>query len=636
MSVNQVKLCLVDNIFYYFDVVDYNINIDVMYMESYKQFGGIITESEAFRHIKSIGYEFETTDLAKLSLEGDSYLINSSNNNADMDESQQFDKNYFTYGISLDLSDDPSETEFRESEESEESNVSVRTQKSTAENDNEYAEYMLEPRPKDGKNTKVAITNDIASHSFIKMLNRKCRGRENEKNALYMFRTHGGKIYNIKFDHYMAERPCATFSGLEVVITYYKPKRGNNLILNMFADACDRVISHLSNLKESRGDLFIANKNKKGFTAIGKIPYRKLFHKEGTNLYYLEKFDGASTNTRLQFQNIVFKPQMTFCVDVEHVYEVIKQIALPSTQRSGISDKLRMTLVHSAYVELMEKFTIPMVESYNDINTANGWKCEINMNTVFGRKMVNYLFLIYIKIDTYLLVYKKQTEEELDDTSISKNYFKNVLYMLVRHSNFELYSRMKYYMKKQFKKSEADTVSLLSVLMYNVDFLSTVMYSDKPEIFSKLNKSDPDYGDPKKSLESYFAFFENPIDPKSPDWLIHSETDGESTMYPLKEDDIIIENRFFNSAARQYYMNVLGKSMPMTDAFRLKQLIEVVAQVKGKSAKVMEMALTNKVLNPATGRLVAKCDHGKVRNDKFRCVTERAVAAKRARTRRSK
>lgn len=607
-------------------------------MESYKQFGGIITESEAFRHIKSIGYEFETTDLAKLSLEGDSYLINSSNNNADMDESQQFDKNYFTYGIALDLSDDPSETDFRESEESVESSVTSRTQKPTADNDFEYAEYMLEPRRKDGENIKVAITNDIATHSFVKMLNRKCRGRENEKNALYMFRTNGGKIYNIKFDHDLAVRPCSTFSGLEVVITYYKPKYSNNLILKMFADACERIIDHLSNLKESRGDLFMANKNKKGFTAIGKIPYRKLFHKKGTNLYYLETYDGDYTNTRLPFQNVIFKPQMTFCVNVEHVYEVIQQISFPSKLRVGMEDKRMMGYSYNTYTELMNKCIIRMVEAYNKMNTDHSWDCEIDMNTVFGKKMVNYLFLIYVKVDTYLLRYKKQTEEEINNVNIPSDYFKDELYMFVRHSNFELYSRMKYYMKKQFKRSEADTVELLSVLMYNVDFLSKSMYSDKPEIFSKLNKSDPDYGDPKKSLWSYFAFFENPIDPTSPDWLIHSETDGESTMYPLKEDDIIIENRFFNSAARHYYLNTISKTMPKSGgAFNLKQLIDVVANVKGKSAKEMEMALTNKVLNPATGRLVAKCDHGKVRNDKFRCVTDRAAAApKRARTRRSK
>jgi hypothetical protein len=605
------------------------------------QFGGIITDSDIFRHIKSIGYEFETSDLAKLSLE-ESYLINSGNNTMDMDDEQQFDKNYFTYGITLDLEKDQ-EIDFMDSSESEGSNlVSSESVGSDPDIDYEYTEYMLEPRPGDGKNTKVAITNDIAKTQFHKMITPKCRGRESQKNSIYMFRTHAGKMYRIKFDYPLRERSCSTFSGLEIVITYYKPKRGPNLILNMFADACERVIEHLSNMKETRGDLFITNKNKNGLSGIGKIPYRKLYNKEGTNLYYLETYDGASTNTRLQFRNFQFKPQMTFCVSIDNAYEVMQQISLTTdkNRKSALRSKRRMNISYDSSSKIMNTIVIPMVQKYNEAINAKGLQYTIDPNTLFGKRMVNYLFLMYIKIDTYLLNYVKQSDEELKNPSTKRIYFKSYLYMLVRHSNFELYSRMKYHMEKNFPtRPKEDIKRLLNLFIYNPKFLSTV-YTEIPYIFSKINKSDPDYGDPRRSLKSYFEFFENPADPtKSADWLIYSDTDGESSMYPMKGDDILIENRFFNDAARNYLLNVLGKNSP-TMGLRLKDLMDIVAAVKGKSAKDMEMALTNKVINPTTGRLVAKCEDGKVRNDKFRCVKSNTTRApkvnKRATTRRAK
>ena len=606
---------------------------------SKQQYGGIINKSDVLKHIISIGYEFETHDLAKLSLHEEKYLINSANNNEDMEEELRFDKNYFTYEAAMDLEND-TDSSFFESDESKQSIKTAPTVPS-GEIDAEFVEYMLEPRPKDGKKTKMAITNDIANAPFIKMLTKKCRGREKEKNSLYMYRTHQGKLYSIKFDPDMRKISCGNFSGLEIVITYYKPKRGDNVILETFADACERIVQHLSGLKESRGDLFLANKNKKGFSAIGKIPYRRLFHKDGTNLFYMETYDNEMVNSKFPLSEVVFKPQMTYCANIEHVYDIIEYLSyVPSDMRARRNEKNKMKIVYDNYVDLMNKCIIPMIEEYNELNTKFNWKCEIDMNTSFGKIIRNYLFLMYIKIDAYILFYEKQTEEELQEINAQKNYFKNYLYMLVRHSNFELYSRMKYYMKKQFKKTENETVELLNFLICNVDFLSETMYNNNPEIFGKkLAKSDPNYGDPKVSIESYFAYFENPIDKDFDDWFLYSHTDGESTMYPLKGDDIIIETRFFSATVRHFYGNTMGKRMSsLGDSLSLKQMVDFVAFQQNKSRQNLIMSIENKVLNPNTGRMVMKCEEGKVRNENFRCIkpkTTRPTKPKPTRTRRA-
>lgn len=602
-------------------------------MSGNKQFGGIITESDVLKHIISIGYEFETHDLAKLSLYEDKYLINSANKTGDLVDELKFDDNYFLYEATLDLDKDADSSFY----ESSESMPSIHTAPTivSGEIDAEFDEYMLEPKPKDGKNTKVAITNDIANSAFIRMLNKRCRGREEDKNALYVFRTREGKEYKIKFDSDMRKISCGNFSGLEIVITYYKPKRGPNIIIETFADACERLLDHLSGLKEQRGDLFMANKNKGGYTAIGKIPYRKLYRKEGTNLHYLETYDSSYINTRTSMSKVTFKPQMTYCTNIEHVYDIILYLTEIPKMRKMPGSISTVNIGNIIYNELMRVCIIPLIEDFNEDNESYA----IDTETTFGKIMRNYLFLMYIKIDAYLSYYKKQTAEELQDINTHKRYLKNNLYMLVRHSNYEIYSRMKYHMKNKFTLTNKVAASLLKKLMFNKDHLSVYIYHTQPEIFgSKLAKTDANYGDPKVNMESYFDFFENPKD-KERDWLIFSEIDGESTMYPLKSDNVIIETRMFIGDVLHYYIKTLKKrTSSSADNFTLKQFADIVAEVKQKPQPNFIMKLDNKELNPSTGRMVMKCLEGKVRNENFRCVkakTARQTKQRAADTRRA-
>jgi len=614
-----------------------------------KQFGGVIIESDVLKKIISIGFEFETHDIAKLSLEGDSYLINSGNNNEDLDEEKQKNDNYFQYEAALDLSDDSDISSLKTSIESDPTLFTPPTVKS-GEIDAEYQEYMLEPKPTDGDKIKSAITNDIASSKFAMMLNRKCRGREEHKNALYIFRTENGQLYRMKFDDEIRKTSCGTFSGLEVVITYYAPEKSKNVIVKTFADACERIVNHLSGMSEIKGELYLANKNKSGYTAVGKMDYRKLYHKEGTNVFYLETYDSLYNPKRMPLKNINFKPQMTFCTNVEDIYDVIAQLCDPSKSRGAMKEKKELADMAETYATLMHKIR-NMVQAYNDINTQKGWKCEIDMSTSFGKIMLNYLFLIYIKLDAYL-EFEKQTESELAKLNAKKKYLKNYLYMYVRHTNGELYERMKFHMKKQFKrKTNKEIVELLSVLMYNVNYLSTAMYPNRAEIFNtKLNRSDPNFGDAQISLKSYFDYLEKPIDKDLDDWLLASGLDGSSTMYPLAGDNIIVETRFFSDLARHYLVNELKLRLQKNNSITLKNMMDIVAHVKDKNAKELEANLSNKVLNPNTGRLVNKCAEGKVRNENFRCVkprtnvraapgkprTERVPKANEKRTRRKK
>ena len=156
-----------------------------------------------------------------------------------------------------------------------------------------YLEYFYENREGDGDNVKFQVTNDLAVTSITKLAKPICKKLHGmPKNEMYYFKT-TDKIYDIHFSK-KTFHECETFSDLEYVITYYNPNNYENIILDTFVDACSRIVEHLSNLTQIPGNLVMKNDDNK-LNPIGLtksiINKRILYHKPGTNLYYMDIYD---------------------------------------------------------------------------------------------------------------------------------------------------------------------------------------------------------------------------------------------------------------------------------------------------------------------------------------------------------
>jgi hypothetical protein len=185
--------------------------------------GGSLISDHIFKKIISIGYEFESHDLSKLSLHSNKRsLINSQislrslEDKIDRNSATVVDDNYVSIRIPIHKDDKPpkekvalnetkniramddEELEFMEAfeEEMEEENARL-----LEERENEsYLEYINENRKSDNKSTiKFQVTNDIGDVDFGDMLKSYCEDVNIAKNDMYFFKTNSGKMYDIKF-----------------------------------------------------------------------------------------------------------------------------------------------------------------------------------------------------------------------------------------------------------------------------------------------------------------------------------------------------------------------------------------------------------------------------------------------------
>ena len=93
---------------------------------------------------------------------------------------------------------------------------------------------------------------------------------------------------------------------------------------------------------------------------------------------------------------------------------------------------------------------------------------------------------------------------------------------------------------------------------------------DTTTIFSRdfsIDKETDSYGDPTFSLNSYFDFFEDPVDNeknkkldgitiKYYDWLEYAEHDIYSANMDLKGDVVLLECRFFQDILTSYFYSI--------------------------------------------------------------------------------
>jgi len=530
-------------------------------------FGGSLNENEIFSKIVSIGYEFETHDIAKFSLhENGTSLINSDTNIRNLTyklpdkiAEKVDDNNYIFYledDIKLNKQNNgkkynmehyyiPSKsTNTNTNTHHSSTHHSTKTDSDNLDNDADYfIEYIDEPDTVD-KDLQLRITNDLGDSEFSDMISR-CQRSRKSNNDMYIFKTKDHE-YSLKFYEIT---DCQSFSGVEYISTYYKPTKDNNVILDTFVDACRRILEHLDGLKKIKGNLYMNVKNK--FQKIGNLDHRYLFHKPNTNLYYLHTNDDKYTLRPSSLLNSVFVPQMTFGCKAENLISIMKQLLF--VQSSYKNGKQNLRYLQSEYDRLLtvEKITDMMISSY-----------ETNSNTKLDNEFKCYLFMILYKLDVYINYY----DEENDD------YFKSRMFFLSRHTNNTFYKLMIEWLHKHHSLSHKKAVNQIHALLKTSDDAIRLLYQIKgkrqKDIKLKtisIEKSNEEYGNPVESIVSYFEFFEDPLEDTSDelfdknwfqnDWLVFNKIDYYTTRMDIKDGILLTENRSFKMEIKNYIKN---------------------------------------------------------------------------------
>jgi len=621
--------------------------------------GGNLNANAIFKKILSLGYEFETSEIAKLSLHGKKKTFVNSDiaprvleNRTDRQSIKRVDDNYLSVRIPIGVDLAKIEEEFPEEMDPEEMDESEREYyeefkedyeehrmlEKWAKKENEsYLDYFYEYRATDNhKSVQFQITNDLGETGFESMLSSYCEELETEKNDMYSFKTNKGNNFDIKFSEEIASNEvCQSFSGVEFVITYYNPKKDNpSVIIDTFLDACSRIIDHFGNLKPIPGTLFI-DQGKKELTPVGYLEgNRLLYRKPKTNLYYMQTYDSFDTMSpegdvaTQNMSTVSFIPQMTFRCKAEDAIDIMKEIMKPVSR-----DKIGKTLTVNQKreyrdLEMVEQTVDDLIKIFSEKNDA-----EINMKSRMGQILKTYIFLIIYKLFMFFKGHVKILSK--------KDYLKDHLSFNSRHGNLELYARIKEIMEEEYGFDGKEATQIL--FSYTETFLpffeSELKEPEHKEDFDEegkyrygedfykvdLPEDDENYGNPLYSVPSYFKHLET----SGKDWFEVAKYDVFSTSFSLTDDIILIENRWFRYAIALYLRNNVDAKIS-DDFLRVKDMLKAVNKLypleKIKKMITLEM-------DPYKKRLVKKCKPGYYRNLDFECaLTRRAKLDKRAKT----
>ena len=535
--------------------------------------GGDLFRNKAFKHILSIGYELETSALIKFT-----------EIHADLETGEP---------IHMLLNTDSSQREINEILENTDDEDADFT-------DKEYVYRREEKLFLDVGKPDVSfhITNDMAESLFLRKLQNICEEmpsvksirtprsksnvekspksttdekRMNYKNQLYKYKIDGGPTYDINFLQGPENADCATFSDVEWVATYYKPKLHANIVLETFTDTVKILLKHLHSLQLKKGK-FIASNTETGDTIVENT---QLYHSPKTNLYYMKttpgKLDTAYTTI-----------QMTFSAHVANIFFIMKKLTEDNSHSYECLTKLCAFRIDE--LNAIEKCTKHLVTEYNAKATdykivVIAEKTKISArDKLLIREIYNYIALILYKIYMYYNTYYPLPEETKAD-----KYFKSYLPLNARHSNYQLYVELKRCLRilfdvKLFGKSHEEQNKILARIIKQLfvqhDVLVKYLLKDQNEklvrknafnLKNRLEKTDiKNYGNPHYSLASYFDFFEDPIenedsDATKHDWFEYKGIDANSTKMKIKDNIILVEFRQFPRLLMNYVASVLDE-----------------------------------------------------------------------------
>ena len=524
--------------------------------------GGDINTYSIFRHIKSIGFEIETTDLIKFTLEKQGkreILVNSALTNIDL-EYGYFDENEYT-----DIIDTP-ELKFKIT------NDSAEDSKFNEEIANIFDSHKDDEDGEDCE--KVIFKLHIPKNNSLKQ-----------------------STYNIKIREPDLElHNCSSFTDVEWIITYYKPEISKNIILNTFYKSMNLLSEHLKQLKTIKNSkLYYLNDDNK-YVKFENNKIHQVYVLPGTSLVY---YNNSSYDIKKYDinENLKIVVQMTFSCDIYYVFRIMKkllsidysskQLKVVKKYLENLKDNTNIGNINEMILQTMknESFDLDAVDSsleivkklfnsYNSNKENSEYLFTTDNNST--KKLKMYFYLIMYKLYIYLNSYLQNKEQ--DDESL----FKKSLSFAVRHNNYYLYLEIKkiirHIFSSQFKDKDEKYINnkIIEIidniikpigkeksvhnLMYNFQYVK----DRKKELYKLIREnqenSETHSGDPLYSISSYFSHFENPHkdeNDENRDWLVAHNVDEKSTKFELNNDTIIIEFRDFPSYS---YLNLIVSS----------------------------------------------------------------------------
>jgi len=555
--------------------------------------GGDINPNNIFKKILSIGYELETSSLAKLSMienseDGEPILFNTDSLTKDYEIIKRIQNNDYTneeYEYYANRVEEFVETELYTTASLNQRRIKIGHIEVS---DVNFRGHNLEDAKRDvpfqnfdGLNKKnklieypdstFLVSNDLSETSFIKYLKSICNLNDNndddedliDKNDLYTFDTENGEKYKINFETWQ-HKHCGMFSDVEWIFTYYNPILSKNIILDTFINVAKNLILHLNSLEKQKGNLvvnFFENDKEIVKTPVNRI----LYNLPNTNLYYLQTH---YINEELDIDDICFVPQMTFSCRNKDLIDILKELTKDNIKI--FENNVRLSNDRMQIIERIENCINNLFQNYNK-SVSDEHKIKEYKNKNLVKSMKNYIFMILFKLDRYFNNYLQ--DEKVINKLKNAKYLKDVLFYNSRHTNYELYKSLKQTVSEYFSGNlnNNDIVLIIQRLIIQQSVLDEFLITDLKHvrknafsITNKLDKQNKHYGDPFFSLVSYFDFFEDPIDNPERydvndqpfnDWLQYSAVDIYSSTSEIKNDIVLVEMRSFSRTLISYIYN---------------------------------------------------------------------------------
>jgi len=511
-------------------------------------FGGDINSDRIFSYIKSIGYEIETTDLIKFTIEKDEddseILVNSALTNVDL-EYGYFDKNEYT-----DIIDTP-DLKFKITNDSaEDSEFNIELEEL----------YDVHLDDEDCENTMFKLQIPKNEHLKQEMYDIKIREPDLE-------------LHN-----------CSSFTDVEWIVTYYKSSSSKDIILNTFFNSMLLLKQHLSQLITINDSKFLyLSENGEDYEQLQSTKINQVYVLPGTSLVYYNNSIYDITNFDIN-KDLKIVVQMTFSCDILYVFRIMKKLlsieisntdlevvqtymkTMPDNENvQKINEMIEQVVKYESFdleaVDISLEIVKKMFKSYNEKPTNSEYLFDLNdLNT---KKIFMYFFLIIYKLYIYLNYFIETKNKD------ENNLFKKNLSFAVRHNNYFLYLEIKKLIQEVFSVKFKDKdkkyindkiVEIIQNLVYiigseretnNLIYKYKYVRETKRELLKEL-QDHPDkkalyFGNPLSSISGYFLHFEKEgvENDDNRDWLVLNNIDEKSTKFELKDDTIIIEFRGF-------------------------------------------------------------------------------------------
>lgn len=447
-------------------------------MRTRKSRGGDINRNRAYKNIISIGYEFETADITKLTVRDDLDTKGKSARIMMNTDTARGDLNWLMKDID---------------ETSDEYEDMIARQDELLELD------AYNTSGKKDADMKFLVTNDISESALTKHIIELWGDTENyedyDKNARFQLQT-DDTLYPVSF---VNTENIIGFTNVEWIMTYYKPRMHKNIILETFFNTVANLLHHVNQLNEVPATLHFIDKDENNIT-IDSPTERKLYHLPTTNMHYLQTHI-TSDPTPQSILDIRVTPQMTFSTKIEHVYGILKAMA---SDRFVSNEKLQSyNPVVTLWLDKINTCIDELLGEYNKQYTP-----KITLNKPQLQELRGYMFLLLWKLYIYYNRWIGLAE---------KRYFKDTNIFNVRHYNYDFYVAMKRLFINNMQLAEADAVQLILRLFLQPAVMQEYMLGSKTKlrrgVFSPnnhLDRENGNYGDPAYSLLSYFHFFEKP------------------------------------------------------------------------------------------------------------------------------